>query len=657
MQKLAHEIYSFDAFKLDLTRGSLLRGGTELKLRPKSFDVLKYLAENYGRLVSKDELIEAVWRETAVTDDSLVQCLKDIRNALGDQSQTIIKTVPRRGYIFEKDVTENGSARIFAEETTGVHLVIEESVETGEDEKEIRGEFAGSRKQTKAAFLIGAVSRHKGATAIVSVILMATVLVGAIFAKPLLAWWFKPPSIAVLPIVNMTGDAGQDYISDGLTESIMTSLARLNPPGKLPRLRVFAQNTMFIFKNKDVEARSVGRELGADSVLASKMFLQTGLRIFKFEMINVADGSVMWSKQYSVEPSSPVQFLETQNQIPSDVAALLPLGLSDADRANLTRRYTQNAEAYDLYLRGRAEFRLMKPSSLKKSIELYQQAIDLDENFAPAYWAVGLSYRTQGEIDERPDKEATEKAVDSFQKAIKIDNNLSPAKSALKKSEAGQWNWKAIEKEGPTHPGWGDYLFAAGRSDEQLEIEKTMLSIAPYHPFLNFLHCNTFLAAQRPDEAIAQCQKTLNLVPAPDRAYVGPESPWIHLYLSLAYSQKGMFAEAINEGKMAVELGENSKTLNAELAAVYAQAGQPAEAYKILDQLRAHEIGGEYAPSLNIAFVYCNLSDKEQALKWLNKAFDERESRLPWLRARSDCDALQNEPRFAELLRRMDLPK
>ncbi len=130
MQKTAHQIYSFDKFTLNLTRGCLLRGGLEIKLRPKSFEVLKYLIENGGRLITKDELIQAVWFDTAVTDDSLVQCLKDIRLALNDKSQTYIKTVPRRGYIFEKEVSENGSMT-YTEETAGVHLVIEETTENG----------------------------------------------------------------------------------------------------------------------------------------------------------------------------------------------------------------------------------------------------------------------------------------------------------------------------------------------------------------------------------------------------------------------------------------------------------------------------------------------------------------------------------------------
>ncbi len=150
MQKLTHQIYSFDEFTLDLTRGCLLRQTEEIKLRPKSFEVLKFLVENGGRLISKDEIIEAVWTDTAVTDDSLVQCLKDIRNALNDKSQTYIKTVPRRGYIFEKEVSGNGAA-IYTEETAGVHLVIEETLESGSEEAEKRGsgDFLNAVKQNK----------------------------------------------------------------------------------------------------------------------------------------------------------------------------------------------------------------------------------------------------------------------------------------------------------------------------------------------------------------------------------------------------------------------------------------------------------------------------------------------------------------------------
>jgi len=667
MQKLTHQIYSFDEFTLDVTRGSLVRGAEEIKLRPKSFEVLKYLVENGGRLITKDELIQVVWQGMAVTDDSLVQCLKDIRHALDDKAQTYIKTVPRRGYIFEKEISENGAA-IYTEETTGVHIIIEETEETnGHGDAEIlrRAEkIIESRKQPKVANLIIAFKRHMIATAVSSVVLAIIVVAGIILYKPLLAWWFKPPSVAVLPIVNATGDAHNDYISDGLTESIITSLTRLNTPGKIPRLRVSAQNTIFLFKNKEIEPRDTGQKLGVDSVLASKMFLQNNLRIFKFELINVADGAVLWSKQYSVSWSKThmpgvnanEEIVAMQNEIPRDVAAQMPLGLSDGDREILTRRYTQNPQAYDLYFKGRAKYRRLKPSGLRKSIEYFQQATDLDPNFATAYWAMGIAYRTQGLLDERPDKEANEKAADLFKNALKIDNTLAPAVNALQWSDLDARDWKAIEKAGPSHPGYRFYLTTTGRIAELLKNEKFLLSFEPYAPALNLFHCITLYSARRYDESIAQCQKTLNLVPADNLPYFGPESPWIHLSLGNAYSQKGMFTEAVAEMKLAIELAEDSEAMMAVLGYVYAKAGQRDEAIKILNLLHERMGQGEYVPALNVAWVYSELGDKDQTFIWLDKAFDEGEGRLLDIKLDPELDAVRSDPRFVELVRRMGLP-
>jgi TolB-like protein/tetratricopeptide (TPR) repeat protein len=486
-------------------------------------------------------------------------------------------------------------------------------------------------------------------------VLAVVVVVGLIFGRPLLARWFTPPSVAVLPIVNKTGEVDLDYLSDGLTESIIASLTQLNESGKPLRLRVIAQNTIFMFKNKEVDPLEVGRQLGTDTVLAGRMSYQAGLRIFKFEMINVADGSIIWNKEYSSGlGDNPLQ---QQNDIPEEVASHLRLTLTEADRNNLTRRYTHDPEAYDLYLKGRAEFRRATPSGFRNSIEWYKRALDRDQNFALAYWAMGVSFKYQGTIDERPDKEANELALEQFQKALSIDSNLATARNAISSSDADNWNWEAIEKAGPSHPDYDRYLAAMGRLEEKLESEKRRLSKNPYNPLLNFTHCGTFLALDRADEAIAQCNKTLNLVPAPDKAYFGPESPWIHLLLSLAYSIKKDHAQAIAELKTALELGESSKTLLAELGTAYALSGDSDEAIKILDQLLDRANNGEYVPSLNISHIYIAIGDKDRAFVWLNKAVDERENRIVGLTYGDIYDPLRSDPRFAELIKRTGLPR
>ncbi len=667
MQQLAHQTRSFDDFTLDLTRGCLLRGAEEVKLRPKSFETLKYLIENHGRLVTKAELIEAVWPDTAVTDDSLVQCLMEVRRALGRDTQSYIKTVPRRGYIFEKEVRENDWAMmagtIYTEEMEGVHVVIEEGEETNghgtiatvKEPAVQTVAVATPRKASGTRRFAGVVYRHKRA-AFACATLLVTVAALAYFFVPR-----KPPSIAVLPIVNATGDPNNDYISDGLTESVITSLTQINAPGKFPRLLVTAQNTVFIYKGRQVEPRGVGRELGVDTVLASKLTEQGGLWIVKTEMINVADGSEVWSKQYSVGVHRGDAFLAMQDELATDVAGKLPLSLSAAERQRLTRRYTQNAQAYDVYLKGRASFKTSTPAGFRKSIEYSQQAIDLDSNYALAYWLEGISYTLLGVAGEMPMKDADEKATDLYLKALKLDSTMSVVKGAMELQDMQHWNWEAIEKGGMQHAGYGfpngGYLIAMGRLEEQLARENRILGWDPHSPFTNYSHAGTLYLARQYDAAIEQYHKTLNLY-AGDKNEIdlGPESPWVHYSLGQVYVQKGMFPDAFTELNKAKDLLGDSPVAWEGLGYAYARSGQRDEALKILNQLQARANRGEYVLPLGVAWIYIGLGDKEQAFGWLDKAFDERADGLRPIKTHPIYDPLRSDPRFIDLLRRMKLP-
>ena len=649
MQKTEHKTYSFGEFTLDLTRGALFHGADEVKLRLKSFEVLKFLTENPGRLVGKDELIDFVWQGMAVTDDSLVQCLKDIRTALNDRSQNYIRTVPRRGYIFEKEVSDNGGG-FYLEETTGVRVVIED---TNDQNLDAQQKTLGDRK-TIVSGMIALARRRKTPILFAGLVLASLVFGGVFLLKPVVMRWLKPPSVAILPVVNSTGDPSLDYISDGLTESIITSLRQLNEPGN-PRVLLTALNTVLIFKGKDVDPRSTGRDLGVDTILLSRMYFQNGLRIFKFEMVNVADGSIIWSQQYSARLRPLDDFLEIQNTIPGDIAGQLPLQLSDDDRHRLTRRYTQNSEAYYLFLRGREATRISTPSSVRKSIEYFQQAIDLDPSFAQAYWGMGVSYWNQGAFDERPQKEANEKAVYLFERALKIDNTLQAANEWMKRMELYGWDWKAIEETGKKHPTYSDYLVAMGRIDEALKDEDKKLSVDPMNPLFSWTHAGTLILAGRLDEAIAQYQKTLSIVSS-GRVNFGPESPWLHVALGTAYIEKGMHDDAITEMKKAEELAEGSEAMHAMLGYAYARAGRKDDAIRVLEELKVKADAGEYVSPLNIAFIHIALGDRDQAFIWLDKAFEERTSRLQNIKTSAIYAPLRSDPRYAELVRRMGLP-
>lgn len=662
MQRISHRTQSFDGFTLDLTRGCLLRGAQEIKLPPKPFDVLKYLVENPGRLISKAELIQAIWPDTAVTDDSLVQCLMEVRRALGDEAQQIIKTVPRRGYIFEKEVSNSGAITTYTEETAGVQVIIEEDTDEHEQHQIAAQtpQLLAAPKGSVVSRFTNAIKRHKMATAIASAVFVALVIAGIVFARPILFWWFRPPSIAVLPIVNATGDPNNNYISDGLTESLITSLNQINEPGKRPRLLVTAQGTVSIFRGKEIEPRSVGRELGVDTVLASQMIEQDGLWIIKVEMINVANGSEMWRKQYSWDGHFTSAFLTMQDEIAEGVAGKLPLSLSDAERQRLTRRYTQNPAAYDAYLKGRASWFKTTPEGYRKSIEYYQQAIDLDPNFALPYWGMGTSYSLQAKIGLRPYKEANEKATELYLKALRIDNTLRAAKGGLELVEMDSWNWEAIEKAGPLHQGYhfphGGYLIAMGRLDEQLAFENRGLALQPHNPILNFFHGETLFLARQYDASIAQYQKTLVIVSGLPPEYSGALVNWIHSGLGHVYLQKGRFPEAITEFNQARDLTEDLPPAWEDLGYAYARSGQRDEATRILNQLQERARRGEYVLPLGIAWIYIGLGDKDQAFVWLDKSFEERSDGLRQIKTNPIYDPLRSDARFTDLLKRMRLP-
>jgi DNA-binding winged helix-turn-helix (wHTH) protein/TolB-like protein len=663
MQKLSHQILSFSEFTLDLRRGCLQHGRDEIKLRPKAFEVLNYLVENNGRLISKDELIHAVWVDAAVTEDSLVQCLKDIRRALGDEAQQIIKTVHGRGYIFDTEVSDNGSAQVtkYTEETAGVQVIIEEQTD-GHDANRIAAQIPPllpAPKVSPVRRFANAIRQHKIATAVASVAFVALVIAGVVFARPVLFWWFRPSSIAVLPMVNATGDPNNDYLSDGLTESLITSLNQINTPGKIPRLLVTAETTVFDFKGR--EPSSAGQEFGVERVLASKLLRENGNWIIKVELIKVTDGSQLWSKQYeaSTDPYLPEYVLKVQDQIPNDVAGKLPLKLSDAEKQRLTRRYTQNAAAFDAYLKGRACWMKATAENYKKSMEYYQQAIDLDPNFALAYWGMGASYvlMGMGNTGVLSAKEAFAKGTEWYLKALNIDDTLSAAKHDLELQDMNAWDWAKIEKAGKKHPGyafpWGSYLTAMGRLDEQLAAENFILSWEPRNAGMHFFLGHTLFLARRYDAAIEQFQESFK-IGNPTRDC--PPCSWVHSGLGHAYVQKGMFPEAIAEFNQTKDLLKDSTPSLEGLGYAYAKSGQRDQAVGILNQLQERRDKGEYVVPIGIAWIYIGLGANDEAFLWLEKAFAEKSDLMREIKTNPIYDPLRSDPRFTDLLRRMNVP-
>ena len=652
MQKLSHQTHSFGEFTLDLTRGCLRHAQEEIKLRPKSFEVLKYLVENNERLISKDELIHAVWVDTAVTDDSLVQCLKDIRHALRDEAQQIVKTVHGRGYIFDNDVSDSDFARVttYTEETAGVQIIIEEEETNGHGAIEIPQlpglasvALVSAHRATSFERLTTAIKQHW--RAVVLVVFTLAVAVGAI------AYFTRPgdaiDSVAVMPFVNVSGEANTEYLSDGISEGIINNLSQL--PGLK---KVIALNSVLRYKGKQTDPQVVGRELGVRAVLMGRVTQHGDELSIATELVDVRDNKHLWGGQYNRKLAD---INGVQTEIARDISERLRLRLSGEEKKQLAKRYTMSDEAYQLYLMGRYYFRRShKKEDLQKSIEYFEQAIKKDPSYAPAYAGMGTTYHLMGWQGILPPKESWQKEEWAALKALQIDDTLAEAHVLTAAIREFNLDWPGAEEEyrrarelDPNsvraHETYAWHLEMFGRFDEAMLHLKRAQELDPFSLELMW-DIGVWLSFSRQyDQAIEQFQKMIEMDPNFIPAHTG---------LAQAYQEKEMFEEAIAELKKASALGRAGG--EAWLGNAYALAGKRDEAQKILDELKEAS-KQRYVSPFEFALIYMGLGEKDHAFEWLNKTFDENPYRISFIKFNPRFDSLRSDPRFTDLLRRMKL--
>jgi TolB-like protein/DNA-binding winged helix-turn-helix (wHTH) protein/Tfp pilus assembly protein PilF len=649
MQKIAHKTYYFADFTLDLNRGCLRRGQDEIKLRPKSFEVLKYLVENNARLIRKNELIHAVWPDTAVTDDSLVQCLKDIRHALRDEGQQIIKTVHGRGYIFDKEVSDqiSGLATTYTEDTAGVQVIIEEQEGNGHvDAMEWAGEEVIAPQPSQAKFRLFAGTNKQVWVGVLGILTLAAIVAAAIyFNKPV----ETIDSVAVMPFVNVSGDPNTEYLSEGLSDSIIDNLSQLATLKK-----VIALNSVLRYKGKQLDPQAVGRELNVRAVLMGRLVQQGDSVSISTELVDVRDNRRLWGAQYNRKLAN---INVVQTQIAQDISEQLRLSLTGEDKKRLNKRYTEDGEAYRLYLMGQHYFRSAyaywnqhkAKGSLEKSIEYFEQAIRRDPSYAPAYASLGETYRNLSWGGFMPPKEARQKEELAALKALQIDDTISEAYVLLANIKEMDLDWQGAEEQyrralelDPNsvraHENFAWYLQCHARFDEALLHLRRAQELDPLAPEISMDIAHLFNFSRQYDKAIPQYLKTIEM---------DPNFARVHVRLASAYQNKGMYQEAIAE----------LKKVNAEggqLAYAYALAGERDQAQKILNDLK--ELSKQqYVSPFDFAVIYKGLGDKDQAFEWLNKTFDENPYRLSMIKVNPRFDSLRSDPRFDELLRRMKL--
>lgn len=552
----------FGNFSLDLARCSLRRGVEEIQLRPKAFDVLRYLAENPGRLVSKDELMKAVWGGVVVTDDSLVQCVKDIRDALNDSGQRIIKTVPRRGYLFAAEVS------------SGAMLKEPDTAPTDQRVSPWRSKklwFAAAAALIVVAVLVGRQliddSRAPGST---------VADVNRTNGRSETA--AQRQSIAVLPLVSLADPPRDDYFADGLTEDIISAL------GRFPEISVRSRNAVFPYKGKTPRPDEVGRELDVRYVLDGSVRRSAERIRVSVQLTDTSRGALLWSQQYDTEPKD---IFAVQDDITRRIAGTLAVRLSKLELAKAASKPPSSLEAHDLVLRGRDLLTRGTRTANSQARSMFESAIALDPNYVPAIVGLGVVDLNAVRFGWTADPlEALQRAERLGHQAIVIDES-SPGPHAL----------------------LGRVHIRRGNLDRALDEMKRAIALNPSDPDSYAGLGNALLLLGDVDGAIKAIETAIQLHPG--------ISATDYFRLGMAYILAGRNTDAIRTLERALARNENNVFINAMLAAAYAETERQEEATRRANAVR--QLSPVFATS-DIGSLFRNPDHREKILAALRKA-------------------------------------
>ncbi|MDQ1639786.1 MAG: hypothetical protein QOF62_3125 [Pyrinomonadaceae bacterium] len=454
-------------------------------------------------------------------------------------------------------------------------------------------------------------------------------------------------SIAVMPFVNESGNADIDYLSDGMTETLISSLSQL------PNLNVKARSSVFRYKGKETNPQTIGKELNVQAILNGRVAQRGDQLTLSLELIDAQTENVIWSEQYNRRQSD---LTTLQSEIARDVSSKLKTKLSGADEQRLAKTYTTNADAYRLYLQGRFYWNKREEKDFRKAVEFYNQAIALDPNYALAYAGQADTYALLGTFGFMPPNEGVPKAREYARQAVSLDSGLAEPHTTLGYlSLTYDYDFAASEPEfkralelnanyATAHQWYAEMLLNAGRFEEASAEYRRALEIEPLSLPINWDYGRFLYMSRRYDESIAQHKKTIELDPAFARA---------HRTLAEVYRVKGDYANAVEERAKVLELIGQSENAGL-IRATFAKGGWVGFLRLVTAENSAlKDINNNWV----VAKAYVDLGQKDQAFAELNKAYEKRLSSLCWLKVEPQMDPLRSDPRFGELLRKMNFPQ
>ncbi len=475
---------------------------------------------------------------------------------------------------------------------------------------------------------------------------LAVIVLGGFFGYRYFSSSAKPiDSIAVMPFVNESGNADVEYLSDGMTETLITSLSQL------PNLNVKPRSSVFRYKGKDTDPQTIGKELNVQAILNGRV-VERGQDISLFvELIDISLDKVIWSETYNRKQSDLVTL---QSDVARDVSNRLKTKLSGTDEAKVTRTYTADPEAYDLYLKGNYYKDKYNKESYQKAIDYYQKAIEKDPRYALPYIGIARAYNTAANW-YLPASEAEQKGKAATLKALELDDSLADAYELLGIYEV--WygmDWDACERSfkrsielgsKTAHGGYAFYLLAMGKLDQAVSEFKLDQTLNPLNLNSNTNAAFGYVCAGRYDEAVEQARRTIDLDP---NHWGGYET------LGLAYAGKRQYGEAIKALEKARSL-DNNNDLKGYLGYVYAISGDTAGAQRMLKEL-TDPTSNAFVSAYDVAYVYAGLNDKDKAFEWLNKGLtNDRSTAI--INGDPPLRDLRGDPRYKDLRKRMNLPE
>ena len=619
--------YKFGQFELDLRSYELKRDGEPLRIEKMPMELLIFLVEHHGQLVTREQIIERLWGKHIFldTEQGVNTAIRKIRQVLLDDPEKpqFLETVVGKGYRFVSNVTVKGN----------------ESPPSREDLPPPHGPQM-TRNRTRNLWLIGTVS----------VLLLLGVVLWAVWYR--IAWATKPRittsfhSIAVLPLENLSGDPSQEYFADGITDALITQLAKLHG------LRVISRTSIMQYKSLRKPLPDIARDLSVDAVVEGSVSRSGNHVRVTAQLVDAHADRHLWAEEYDRDLR---EILSLQSELARDIAEKVRANISSEEQLLMARAGTVEPAAYESYLRGRSFWNQRTPAGLKQSIIHFQHAIELDPRYAEAYSGLADAYTALGYTSYWAPKDSFPKAREFANKALQIDSSLAEARASLAYVKLYyDWDWKGAEEElqraiavnpnyATAHHWYSVLLTARGRHDEALSEIGRAHELDPLSVPINTDIGFELYYARRYEEAISHLRSVLQ---------TSPKFPLAHLWLGRAYEQKGMYPEAITEFEQAGTALKDWPVIIAAAGHAYGQWGHKSDATAALR--RMNELTNEeYVTPYGIALIFAGMNDKEHAIQWLQNAYEDRSHWLVWLNLDPRFDNVRTDPRFQELLQRM----